>query len=125
MTITISEDNRPLGQYTWVALLRDGTTIEECGNPDARLPFDVLHGKDVHQVHLVPFQDQDLMYIMITCQPGEYVKKVFTRTFQANLDTGDLIEQPVIDSFVLMSEQPIKHFIYPDRSMLITTGELV
>lgn len=109
-------ENEPIGIYTWVAVLRDGTMIEEYID-GRQQSFDMLQDKDVFQVHLIPFRSVGA-YIQITCQPGEFVKKVWTRTFTH----GDVIvEHPVIDTFSLISDKPVYHLVYADGGILITT----
>lgn len=116
MTITVPFDNEPLGNYTWVVVLRDGTTIEEYVEGKQQ-SFDIVKGLDVFHVHLIPFRNIG-SYIQIVCQPGEYVTKCWTRTFTHG---SEVVEHPVIDVFSLVSEKPVYHLVYADGGILVTT----
>ncbi len=127
MTIQITEDRRPLGHATWVAVFRDGSSLFEFGPDNApQVSFDrVAERDDVAEVHLIPFMQGDVRsYIKINVQPGERVEKKWIRTFTVNSDDPNVQgEHPVIDAFTLVSDKPIRHFMFANGSMLITTEE--
>lgn len=132
MTIHITEDHRPLGHSTWVAVFRDGTVlyefapIGEDGMAAPQVSFDrVAERDDVHEVHLVPFAQGDVRsYVKIAVQPGEKVKKKWIRTFVMQSDDPSIQgEQAVIDAFVLVTDKPVNHFMFANGAMLITTED--
>lgn len=122
-TITINAERRPVGYYTWVATFRDGTQLIEFETDQSQLSFDrVTERDDLAEVALIPYLPGDeRSHIRIVVAPGERVKKVTTRTFDLELDTGAQPERPPIDVFVLISDKPVNHYCYHDGSMVITT----
>ncbi len=134
MTIRLNDTRKPLGYYTWVAICRDGSEIYEFPSEETpngewlvdhpQVSFDVVAKRDdIAQVYLIPVNESRHAYIRIDVQPGEWVTKKWIRTFTANLDQGGIEEKPVIDSFALISEKTVRHYAFPDGSVLITTSE--
>jgi hypothetical protein len=128
MAMTITPENRPMGYYTWVAVLRNGTTIHEFDdNGDPQKSVDLLVGLDVSEFHLIPFiPDQPRSYIRLDVAPGQRVVKKWIRSFQHGLDRAqDSQELPVIDAFALIDDSgyddPVWHYCFPDGSLLVTT----
>ena len=132
MTIHITEDRRPIGHSTWVAVFRDGSVLfefapaNEAGEFPPQVSFDrVAERDDVAEVHLVPFMQGDVRsYVKIAVQPGERVEKKWIRTFTMQSDDPSVKgEHPVIDAFALISDKPIRHFMFANGAMLITTED--
>ncbi len=126
--INITDERKPLGYYTWVALLRDRSELfefgtDESGNDAPQVSFDrVAERDDVAHVHLIPYM-KDRSHIRIDLQPGERVAKKWIRTIKMLADDPSVQhELPVIDAFVLLSDKPVHHFAFPDGSILITTN---
>ena len=120
--ITCTDNRQPLGIYTWVAILRDGTQINEFNDEEPQKSFDVLSGLDVSSVHLCPARGVGV-YTRILVGPGEYVTKKWIRTFTMNLDSGEQVEQPIIDAYTLHSNKPVNHFTSANGATRITTDE--
>lgn len=126
MTINLREDRRPLGILTWVAYLRDGTTITEFDGDQPQKSVDCLADRDVAQLHLVPVDGSTRNYVRIDAQPGEVIKKKWIRTYRLAVDGGSEdapAELPVIDAFMLISEKRVWHYVFSDGVTLITTSE--
>lgn len=122
-TVTINAERRPIGYYTWVATFYDGTQLIEFETDCPQLSFDRVTERDgLAEVALIPYLPGDeRSHIRIIVAPGEHVKKVATRSFSLNIDTGENTELPAIDAFVLISDKPVNHYCYHDGSMVITT----
>ena len=130
MTIDLSEDRRPLGNVTWLALFRDGTVLyefgsaDEAGNLPPQVSFDrVAERADVAEVHLVPFlPDTRRGYVKIVVQPGERVVKKWVRThIMLSDDPTVRNELPIIDAFSLISEKKVNFYWYASNDMMIIT----
>lgn len=120
--ITLTEKRRPLGAYTWLAILRDGTNIHEFWDDEPQKSVDGLLGLDVAELHLIAVPDTH-RHIIIQAQADETIKKHWTRTFVLNLDDPKgQQEQPIIDAFILESERPVKHLVFANGVMLVTTA---
>jgi hypothetical protein len=125
--MTITPENRPMGYYTWVAVLRNGTAIhefEESGEPQKSV--DLLKGLDVSEFHLIPFiPDQPRSYIRLDVAPDQTIVKKWIRSFQHGMDRPqDSMELPVMDAFGLADSEGVVavwHYCFPDGSMLVTT----
>lgn len=125
--MTITPDNRPLGYYTWVAVLRDGTAIHEFLEGQPQQSIEVVKDLDVAELHLIPFiPDQPRSYIRIDVAPGQRIVKKWIRSFQQGMDRAqDTIELPVIDAFGLADSEgniAVWHYAFPDGSMLVSTN---
>lgn len=125
--MTITPDNRPIGYYTWVAVLRDGTAIHEYLDDQPQQSVDVLKDLDVSEFHLIPFiPDQPRSYIRLDVAPNQRIVKKWIRSFQQGMDRAqDTMELPVIDAFGLADEGgnvAVWHYAFPDGSMLISTN---
>lgn len=121
-TITINNERRPLGIYTWVATLRDGAQLIEFETGQGQLSFDIVACRDdVTEVTLIPIKDGH-PHITIDIRPGERVEKKWIRTFQVNLDTHEQSEFEVVDAFRLISNKIINHF-FVDGVMIVTTRD--
>jgi hypothetical protein len=127
MAMTIDKDSRPLGYYSWVAILRNGSAVYEYINNEPQKSVNVLRSLDVAEFHLVPFlPDQPRSYIRLDVAPGQRIVKKWIRTFQQGMDrVQDTAELPVIDAFGLADSQgqvAVWHYAFPDGSILVTTN---
>lgn len=123
-TITIDETRQPLGAYTWVATLRDGTQLIEWETDKPQLSFDIVACRDdVAEVAIIYCHKYILGTAMrIVVQPGERVTKKWIRTFHLNLDTQEQSEYPVVDTAQLITDKPIYHHCMPDGMIVVTTN---
>lgn len=128
MILTLSDERKPPGRVTWIAHFRDGTEWAEFGPRDehGQMPPEVsadsfFNHPDLDMVMLVPvYEGQPQSIIRILVKPGETVKKKWIRT--GVLDET-ATEQATIDSWDLISDLPIHHFMFADGSVLISTDE--
>lgn len=115
--------NQPLGYYTWIADLRNGTRIEELVDGTSIKSVDVLSGLDVAQFWLIPLDELRSM-ILLKLQPGQSVRKYWSRTFHHSESGDSHVESPVVDKFGIADVQGVVHvwhYAFADGSVLVTS----
>lgn len=116
--------NKPLGYYTWIAELRDGTRIAELPDDGSQMvSVDTLKGLDVAIFWMLPLTASHHP-IFLELAPGQEIRKYWSRTFQTFLDIAEPDKElPVVDKFGIADAAghvAIWHYAFQDGSMLIT-----
>lgn len=106
--------------FTWLAVLRDGTQIAEFSGQN-RISVEILQDIDVAELHLLP-NNGTAVRIIVRARPGERIEKKWICGVSFDMETGDYIELPVVESFTLISSLPVNHFFLNNELIVTTDG---
>jgi len=123
-----------IGGYLWVAILKDGTRIEQLADDGIETSVDILNDKEIKEIQLYPIRDlcptcnkHSHPFISLDVDTDEDWIKYWLREKITNLDTESEIQLPDIDVIGLIpqkgkrSRKPVRLFIFPDGSIKVTT----
>lgn len=122
-----------LGGYYWRALLADGQVIDQVyineDGQETERSVDHLRKllQPVKEIHLIPLNRATHAPIVLDIQDDQDWLKYWVRTVVINPVTDEVTQQPTIDALGLLpkvgsrSRKPLRAFVYPDGSILLTT----
>lgn len=121
-----------LGGYTWVALLQDGTEIEQLYKEDGQekersVEYLRTLSQPVVAINLIPLDRATHAPITILVSEGDDWIKHWQRMISLNTITGETTNMPAVDVFGLRpkgrSRKPTFMKVFADGSILITTDK--